>query len=327
MAVDIIGLGTPVMDMVLNLPSLPTGDGSLRANDVFYQGGGKVSTAMVACARLGSKAGVIAKVGGNFTGDYIIHDFKHNGVDTSRILQCAPDTSSHLVITLSEQKSQSRTLIGCPSKQIVEHISPGEIDFDYLISAKFLLLENGREASIAAAKSAKENGIPVMLDGDYDAASMEQLLPFVDIFIGSEHYHRERFGDLGIRESCEAILERGPQAAWFTLGARGCVGIADNSFHEIAGNSVSVRDTTGAGDVFHGAYLTALSEGMPHHECARFANAVSAIKCTYAGGRTGIPTRNVVDKFLKENIIDTKELDERLEYYRASFYNKKEGNQ
>ena len=72
----------------------------------------------------------------------------------------------------------------------------------------------------------------------------------------------------------------------------------------------------GAGDVFHGAYIVGLLEGMNAPECARFASAVSAIKCTCFGGRTGIPDRKTVAEFLETGVIDDTQAQERLAYYR-----------
>ena len=319
MSVDVIGIGTPVLDMVLNLPYIPDRDSFLKANDMLYQGGGKTATAMAACARLGLKAGVMSKIGGDLIGDHIINDFIYNGVDTSRLVRGGPDSASHYVIALSDKKDGLKVFIGRGYGNPAGHISVDEIDFDYVASAKYLLLENGEEASFEAAKFAKNRNIPVIVDADGFSDSLEKMLPWVDIFIGSELYLDDRYGQLPVNDCCNDILKLGPETAWFTLGDRGCAGIADGEYHEIPAFKIDVADTTGAGDVFHGAYIVALSEGMSHYECARFSSAVSAIKCTYPGGRTGIPTRSVVDRFLKDNIIETVELDERLDYYRASF--------
>ena len=315
MSVDIVGLGNPVMDLVINVPFMPPKDGAVGANEIFYQGGGKVSTAMAACARLGVPAGILAKLGGDFTGDFVIRDFEYNGVDTSRILRDKEGTTGSFVISLSEVETGTRIFIG--RKRTAAAMTVSELDYDYIAAAKYLLLENGEDYSVEAAKFAKKSGVTVALDGDSYTESMEKLLPFVDVFIGSEFYHEKRFGSLSIEESCREIMRAGPGTAWFTLGARGCAGVADGEFRELPCFEVAVRDTTGAGDVFHGAYLAALSRGHSNAECARYASAASAIKCTFVGGRTGIPNRAVLEGFLRDGVIDTGELEERLRHYRA----------
>jgi len=296
---------------------MPEKDSEIFANEIFNQGGGKISTGMVACARLGAKAGVIAKIGGDFSGDFILKDFAYNGVDTSCILRGGEDTTGVLCITLSEEENGTRMLIG--RKSNVTPLKPEEIDYSYIASAKYLLVENGEEYSHAAATFAKERGITVVADGDTYTEEMEKLLPLVDVFIGSEYYHKKRFDNISIHKSCEAIRDMGPQTVWFTLGDKGCAGLVDNDFHKMPCFSVEVRDTTGAGDVFHGAYIVAMMNGMNHVKCAEYASAVSAIKCTYVGGRTGIPTHKITERFLKDGVIEKQELDERLVYYRKSY--------
>lgn len=96
------------------------------------------------------------------------------------------------------------------------------------------------------------------------------------------------FGELDYEAGCRRLMTAGPSTVIVTLGSRGSVGLTEqDGFFKTESFQVPVRDTTGAGDVFHGAYIVGLLEGMNAPECARFASAVSAIKCTCFGGRTG----------------------------------------
>ncbi|MCL2639426.1 MAG: carbohydrate kinase family protein [Phycisphaerales bacterium] len=314
---DIVGLGDPIVDLLINVPHMPKADSSVVAREVFHQGGGKVATAMVAAARLGAKAGMLAWVGGDFTGDFLLKDFQYNGVDTSRIVHGEPGTEGNYCIPLSEEKHGTRMFI--IRKLDARRLTADELDYNYIASARCLHLENGFAASVAAAKFAKENGVTVSIDGDGYHPEMEDILPYIDIFIGSEFYHHARFGEMDYRKSCEEIRKVGPRTCWFTLGKQGCVGLADEEFHEVSAYLVDAVDTTGAGDVFHGAYLTAMLEGQNAANCARFACATSAIKCMYVGGRTGIPNRKTLDTFINSGKIDRTELEQRLAYYRRSF--------
>ena len=265
---DVVGIGTPYYDMVINVSKMPGLDGAAGANEAFYQGGGKVATAMAAAARLGRSAGMMAKVGENHRGQFIINDFRYNGVDTSAIIVDAPGTSS-------------------------------------------------RPASAAAALFAREHGIVTVMDADNYQEGIVKLLPCLDVFIASEFFYRDMFGNLPYEEGCRKLLEAGPSTAIVTLGSRGSVGMtAQDGFFRTESFQVPVRDTTGAGDVFHGAYIVGLLEGMDAPECARFASAVSAIKCTCFGGRTGIPNRETVQRFLETGEIDRTEAQRRLAYYR-----------
>ena len=312
---DVVGIGTPYYDMVINVSKMPGLDGAAGANEAFYQGGGKVATAMAAAARLGRSAGMMAKVGENHRGQFIINDFRYNGVDTSAIIVDAPGTSSPFCLSLSEEEHKTRIFIG--KEGTAGELLPEEIDYEYLGKAKYLHLENGRPASAAAALFAREHGIVTVMDADNYQEGIVKLLPCLDVFIASEFFYRDMFGNLPYEEGCRKLLEAGPSTAIDTLGSRGSVGMtAQDGFFRTESFQVPVRDTTGAGDVFHGAYIVGLLEGMDAPECARFASAVSAIKCTCFGGRTGIPNRETVQRFLETGEIDRTEAQRRLAYYR-----------
>ena len=135
------------------------------------------------------------------------------------------------------------------------------------------------------------------------------------------------------------VQKKGPDIVIFTFGAEGCMGIyGDNTFSQPA-MDVPVVDTTGAGDVFHGAFDTAYLKGMDVVSAARFAtgvsrrsiktpeNAISAsyspsssdvssIKCTKMGGRAGIPDTETLEKFLAAGEIDYEKINLRAEHYK-----------
>jgi len=89
------------------------------------------------------------------------------------------------------------------------------------------------------------------------------------------------------------------QTVVFTCGAAG-VWFAGNDGVVQHGSAfpVKVADTTGCGDVFHGAYAAALVNGASVADCVSFASAVAALKATQSGGQSGIPTRADVERFL-----------------------------
>ena len=103
-----------------------------------------------------------------------------------------------------------------------------------------------------------------------------------------------------LREACRAIREMGAKCVVVTLGERGLVYFDGETFGELPAFEVEVVDTTGAGDVFHGAFCYGLAQGFPLQENLRFAAAAAALKCRRIGGRAGIPRRAEVDAFLRE---------------------------
>lgn len=314
---DIIGLGTPVMDLVVNLPYMPEKDGVVTANEMFFQGGGKVATAMAAASYLGTRCAMITRLGQDSAALFIKKDLEYYGVDVSGIVSAGTGTHSGFCFALSEEESGTRIFIGRNTEN--EEVTPDDIDFDLLSSGKILHLECGNPASVAAAKAAREKGMLVSMDGDHYSPEIEALLPEIDLFIGSDFYYRSRYKGKSYFEAMQHVHEAGPDVVWFTLGKKGCVGLLENQMIEIPAFSVVVKDTTGAGDVFHGAYLAALIEGRSHYDCAVFAGAAAAIKCMWVGGRTGLPSGDQVKDFLETGKLDGTIPEKRLEYYRKNF--------
>jgi sugar/nucleoside kinase (ribokinase family) len=105
--------------------------------------------------------------------------------------------------------------------------------------------------------------------------------------------------DLG--QACRTVRAMGPRCAVITLGGRGLVFLDGDRFGCMGAFSVKVADTTGAGDVFHGAFCQGLVDGLPLEQNLRFASAAAAMKCRRLGGRAGIPTRSEVLRFLKSH--------------------------
>lgn len=141
-------------------------------------------------------------------------------------------------------------------------------------------------------------------------------ISWIDIFIGSEFvYEKMLEAGKSVKENCEYLYNKGPEIVIFTFGEKGCAGISKEGFFEIPAFDVDVKDTVGAGDVFHGAFLAAIVKGLSPKDAARFASGVAAIKCTRIGGRAGIPNWEVTDNFLETGEIDYREIDERVKKY------------
>ena len=111
------------------------------------------------------------------------------------------------------------------------------------------------------------------------------------------------------------IQKQGPDIVIATFGEKGCKGVYGDNYFDVPAFSVKTVDSTGAGDVFHGAFDYFYLQGMSVEECVKYSSAVSAIKCTRAGGRAGIPTVDVVKRFVDTGEIDYTEIDKRVTHY------------
>jgi len=311
---DIIGIGRPCIDILTVVEKLPKSNSGSGILDYSRQGGGNVATAMVAAARLGAKTGMIGVTGSCLHGKAIREDFTYNNVDISNIVTV--NGPNDFAIILSDLETKGRSILYKGNN--LRRVGIGDLNRDYITSANILHLEDNSEVGKTAATWMKEAGKKVAFDVAHYSEQMKAFVPYIDYFIASEFYYKGAFGDdPDYEKNCKIIAESGPEVVVFTLGDKGCVGYTKSEgFFVEEGFKVKVFDTLGAGDVYHGAFLAGLTKGFSVRETARFANAVSAVKICYIGGRAGIPTFEVVDKFMKTGKIDDTEIKQRIEYYR-----------
>ncbi|MBC7238615.1 MAG: sugar kinase, partial [Chloroflexi bacterium] len=154
----------------------------------------------------------------------------------------------------------------------------------------------------AAAQWMHSAGKTVTFDGGKTRGPISpvvrEIIRYVDILICGEGFAQALTGVEGLWPAAEAALALGPRVVVQTLGAEGSYTLTrEERFHTPA-FSVEVVDTTGAGDVFHGAYLVGLLHGWDLRTVALFSSAVAALKCTKLGGRAGIPTMKEALAFL-----------------------------
>jgi len=320
MAIDIIGIENPVMDFNILLEKMPDAGGFGSLKEYSWQGGGNVGSALVAAARLGAKCGIIGIVGDDPYGQFCVDDFKRHNIDTSHLIKDA-GTKTSFCICLAEISTMGRSFIakGGTKRQPTDV----ELDKKYISTTKYLHLGPIGQPQVQAARWAREKGITVVDDAGYFNPDTDEHTDLIDVFVGSEHYYKGLFHDNNYEKNCKAIQKRGPKIVVFTLGAKGCIGLNDDGeyFAIPAYEGLSIVDTTGAGDVFHGAFIFGLMQGWDVKKTSLFSSAVSAIKCTRLGGRAAIPDYNTVQKFMKTGNIDYTEIDARVEYYHEGMLN------
>lgn len=320
---DVIGIENLVMDFALRIDRLPGTDGISQLLDYCWQSGGNVGSAIVALARLGAPAGMIAHTGSDSFGAYCRRDMQYNGVDDSHIRTTQGKTD--FCICLAEKETQGRSLLGMGGS--VEPLGPEDLDESYIRQARAIHLGVPfTQTSRAAAALARKNGVLVSFDAAAVGPDVGELIDCTDILIMSEAFYDALFDSGSCEENCRKLLSYGPSVSIVTLGKRGCAGAnAEERFTlpSFADCGCEIVDTTGAGDVYHGGFLYAYlnrykKPGWNYSlkDCARFASAVSYIDCLSLGGRAGAPTLRMVDRLLQEGTVSLDGLAERKAHYR-----------
>mgnify|MGYP004704563971 FL=1 len=320
---DIIGLATPGQDLVIELEKMPR-EVSNKMYDCCFQGGGWVATALCAAGNLGMRASFCGVVGDDVFGRMIAEDFKYNNVDTSHLI-VEKGKRSNFCLCITERAEKSKMLISRPGE--CREVEPDDIDEEYIRSARMLHVGFVNEGIRKAADIIHAAEGKVSVDAAYYKPYVYENYDIFDIFIGSEYYFNGLLEELGIdvskplsdKEKFEVmryVQSKGPEIVIFTFGADGCMGIYGDNTFSLPAMDVPVVDTTGAGDVFHGAFDAAYLNGLDIVSAAKYATGVSSIKCTQMGGRAGIPDSETLEIFLKTGEIDYEKINRRVEHYK-----------
>ena len=300
---EVIGLGYACLDILLRGNELPTWERGARFDEAAVEGGGPVATAVVAAQRLGVPTSLIGTYGSDRLGQIKLQTLTENGVDTSHMLQ--RDAPENQVVVVCVNAATGERLFSSVHVPAALPLSPAELDRDFITQAEWLHLDGYHsEAALQAARWMHAAGKRVMLDGSTTrgpiSPAMQALVRETDVLICGQGFGPALTGCADLWQAGEAILALGPAIVVQTEGARGSYTVTRaERFHQPA-FEVAVVDTTGAGDVFHGAFLMGLLRGWPVRKIAQFSTAVSAIKCTRLSGRRGIPTFEQVAAFLSE---------------------------
>jgi sulfofructose kinase len=251
----------------------------------------------VTLARLGAATGYIGRIGDDPAGQAMRQSLMDEGVDLAE-LQVQPGALSAQCIILVDQPTGKRSICAYPGtagEAVVASMS-----LDYACSGRYLHLDGfSMEAALVAARAARTAGVRVCLDAGGSFERLQPLIALTDVLIANEPFARDAGG--GDPERGAALLRTfGPATVVATLGAAGSYTATAADAFLIPSFPVDVVDTTGAGDVFHGAYLFGLLQNWGPRETATFANAAAALKCTKLGGRAGIPRLEAVNAFLHQ---------------------------
>jgi sulfofructose kinase len=298
---DILGLGCVAIDDLLYVPAYPPTDAKVQVRRRERQCGGLTATALVTAARLGATCVYAGILGDDQLSQYVVDRLAQEGVDT-RFVRRLPGAQPIYSIVIVDEARQTRTIF-----YDLENVLGAQEDWpdaDVIRSARVLFVDHfGVEGMSRAARVAQEAGIPVVADFESDLKpGFPELLALVDHLIISQEFAEKLTGE----SRPEAALERlwaQRQAVIVTCGAEGCWYLSaeePEALYRRAAYPVEVVDTTGCGDVFHGAYACMLARGLNMDERVRFASAAAALKATQRGGQTGIPTCAAVEAFLKE---------------------------
>lgn len=295
-SVDVLCAGYATYDLVFSVGRHPLADEKLFSDAFLECGGGPAANAAVAVARLGLRSAFAGYLGNDKYGDLHLEEFKREKMPTELVYRGTDSTALTVAIV---KPGGERTLISYRAQ--TSPLNPQTLDLEQ-VSFRAVLVD-GYEPLIAdlLVRKACEIGALSILDAGSVSEGTKSLLPQVDYAVCSEKFARDYSHCDDPREALMFLASKNENVA-LTLGERGLVFSFFNRLGRLPAFQIAARDTTGAGDVFHGAFAVSLLETGDDVQALRFASAVSAISCTRLGGRLSFPRRNEVQQYLDKHI-------------------------
>jgi sugar/nucleoside kinase (ribokinase family) len=302
---DVLGFGAVAVDELLYVDAYPAPESKIRVRHRERHCGGLTGTALVAAARLGAACGYAGVLGEDELSRYVMDCLNQEGVDLSHRVRRPDARPAHSTIIV-DQTQKTRTVLA--SLEGALGADPALPEAAVIRSASVLLVDHhGLEGTLRAVRIAREHGAQVVADFERDPGPpFAELLARVDHLVVSERFARELTGkrESPVAAVAEALWAPGRSAVVLTCGAGGCWYVSeatDRAARHFPAFAVDVVDTTGCGDVFHGAYAAALSQGEDLPRRIALASAAAALSATRHGGQAGIPSREAVEECLASN--------------------------
>ena len=296
----IVGIGANVFDTLYNIPTYPNEDTKMRATASKTAGGGPVATGLVAAKKLGVDAAYIGVLSDDNGGKFLKEDFEKYGVETRYIDVKSGYRAFASVLWLCADTA-TRTCVF--DKGDLPPLVLGDAQKQAIKDAELLMVDgNEMDAAVEGAKIARENGVKVLYDcgGLYDG--VERLLALTDVMIPSEEFAMGHTGEKDAASAAKKLYEMyNPEYVVVTRGKFGGLLYDGKVVTEYPIYPADVVDSNGSGDVFHGAFASAIVRGFTPIQCCHFSSCVSALKCMGVGARESVPDYDTTSNYLRSN--------------------------
>lgn len=290
----ILCVGHSAYDITYLLPHFPLENRKYKAKDRIMVSGGPAGNAAYLLGKYGESVSYITALGNDFYGKKIVEDLSEVGVDIKNII-LSKNRVTPCSIIIANEETGSRTIINYREEK-----STNNFQMIYEKDPEIILYD-GHELDIAL-KVHKEfpRAISVLDAGTYKEGTLT-IGKFVDYLICSEDFAKDycRMEILEEREF-KYVLDRlgdlNPNTIIVTLGERGSILKKGKEILKFKAFKTKAVDTTGAGDIFHGAFVYGLSNNFPIEKNIEFASACASLSVEKLGGRNSIPDLDEITK-------------------------------
>jgi sulfofructose kinase len=284
---DVVGVGLNATDTLLVVPHFPAYAGKAAVEREILSPGGQVASAIVTCAGLGLRSSYIGTVGDDERGRIQMESLRAAGVGVEHV-QTRKGCATQSAYIIIDRSTGERTVLW--RRDDCLRLAPAEIAAEQITCARLLHIDgHDTPAAERAAGIARAAGIPVTVDVDAIYHGFDRVLPHVDYLIASSEFPVQWTNQSDPFQALETIQrEYKMRVAAMTLGAHGALALERGRFTYSPAFVVDCVDTTGAGDVFHGAFCYAVLQRMSMRDTLDFSNAMAALNCMALGARGNI---------------------------------------
>ncbi len=297
MKIDCIGCGIVVLDHLCSVELYPPPNSKNKLLGWTQQGGGPVPTALAVLAKMKNSTAFIGKTGKDRSGSTLRQELDGYGINTDWICEQSQVQTAQAFIVVDQQHQERTVFLHRPEGLT---LTPDDIDIEHLPDCKILHLDgHDIDAQTLLAKKMHHRGAMISLDIGSARTVPDTLMQWIDILLVNKDF-AESISDSGYFTLADEFLKRWQcEIVGITLGKEGSVFVTREDRLLQPAYEVEAVDSTGAGDVFHGAFLHGLLKGMSCRQAAQFSSAAAALACTQIGGKAGIPFENDVFQFLQ----------------------------
>ena len=296
----ILCIGIPVRDLTFRVSGVPERGSKENATHLDEICGGNALNAAIGIVRLGGRASLCGPMGDvrEASSRFIFEKLAQEGIETNHLVHM-PGLVTPISAVLVDPSGE-RTIVTFRDPELWKVQLP---DTETLLHDCAAILTESRCAGFCTelCAEAQRRGIPVIVDVDRAMSLSEGLLNASSHLVFSSEPLQETAGVTDDAQALKKIAKLTPSFLAGTRGARGTIWLDENqAIQETPAFPVHTVDTLGAGDVFHGAFALAITEGQELREALRFASAAAALKCTRFGGPFAAPQRVEVEELLSQ---------------------------
>lgn len=299
---DIIGIGESDVDLFLKVKSPPGRGEKVRAREIGKMPGGIIGNFCSQAVKTGVSCGIVSVVGNDENGRFILEDYRKRGIDTAGIYVDEKERTFYCVVFLDDSGEKYLSAVVTPL------VSPAvsKIDYSYVKQARYVhMCSMDYELVTATIRELEKSSVKLSLDYEAHAeqaglAHWETVFRQVSVLFTNEEGIRQLYPECSRDQAAAQLMGLGVEVLVITCAEKGgYIYKEDRVYHYQAFQTETVMDTTGAGDSFNAAFLSAVVKGMDIERAADYAAAAASFVIQDVGARTGQKDDKAIMDFLE----------------------------